>query len=290
MVDAVCVVDLRAQVTESPVWVLEEQALYFVEIYKPAIHRFVPASGVLTSWTMPEPVGCIALRRGGGIVAGFRSGFGFVDTATGSVEMIADPEPGKPGNRLNDGRCDPQGRFWAGSMVEALDRNDGALHRLDPDRSCRRMVGDLICSNGLAWSPDGRTMYHSDSRQSTVWAWDFDAETGTIDNRRVFARSAPGEGRPDGAAMDEEGCYWSARYDGWRLVRHDPDGREIRVISMPVGSPTMCAFDSPGLDVLYVTSAGAHLTPEQRREQPNARGLFALDVGVRGLKEPRFAG
>jgi L-arabinonolactonase len=290
MSEAACVVDLRAEVTESPVWVPEERALYFVDIYKPAIHRLDPESGALETWPMAEPVGCVALRRDGGLVAGFRSGFGFVDLATGGVEMIAAPEPERPGNRLNDGRCDRRGRFWAGSMVEALDLNDAALHRLDPDRRCRRMVGDIICSNGLAWSPDDRTMYHADSRQSTVWAWDFDLETGGIRNRRVFAQSRAGEGRPDGAAIDEEGCYWSARYDGWRIVRHAPDGREIATIAMPVRSPTMCAFGGRDLDILYVTSAGQKPADGQPRDHAQAGGVFALDVGARGLREPRFAG
>lgn len=290
MPDVACVLDLRAVVTEGPLWCGEEQALYFVEIYKPAVHRFFPASGVLESWPMPEPIGCIAQRAAGGLIAGMRSGFALIDLADGAVEPLHAPEPDRPGNRLNDGRCDRRGRFWAGSMVEALDREGAALYRFDPDRSVHRMVDGLICSNGLAWSPDDRVLYHADTRQWTVFAYDYDIDSGAIANRRVFAKALAGAGRPDGAAVDEEGCYWSARYAGWRLVRHAPDGREIQVVEMPVESPTMCAFGGDKLDILYVTSARAKLGPEDLARQPEAGGIFALDVGVRGLPEPQFAG
>jgi sugar lactone lactonase YvrE len=270
---------------------MEEQALYFVEIYRPAFHRFEPSTGALRSWAMSEPVGCLALRRpGDGIVAGLRSGVAFVDLATGAVEGVHAPEPDRPANRLNDGRCDRRGRFWVGSMVETLDRPEAALYRFDADRSCRRVLDGLICSNGLAWSPDDRVMYHADTRQHAVFAQDYDVDRGEFRNRRVFATSRPGEGRPDGAAVDEEGCYWSARFDGWRLVRHAPDGREIQVVRMPVQCPTMCAFGGERLETLYVTSASKTLTPAGRAAQPHAGGVFALEAGVRGLPEPRFAG
>jgi sugar lactone lactonase YvrE len=290
MSDAVCVLDAKASLGESPVWCPEQRALYWVDINEPAIHVLHPDTGATRRWTMPEQVGCIALRRTGGIVAGLRTGFAFVDPQTGTVTPLHNPEPGRPGNRLNDGRCDRRGRFWAGSIVDSLNRPDGGLYRFDPDRSCRQMVDGIGCSNGLAWSPDDRIMYHADSRAGAVWAYDFDADAGTIANRRLFAEPKPGEGLPDGAAVDAEGCYWSARYDGWRLVRHAPDGREILVVAMPVQLVTMCAFGGDRLDVLYVTSARQRLSPEQLAKQPQAGGIFALDIGVRGLPEPRFAG
>jgi sugar lactone lactonase YvrE len=276
--------------TESPVWSPEEQALYFIDIYAGNVWRFDPASGHSTSWPMSEPVGSIALRKQGGIIAATASGFCFLDTGTGNVEKLYDPEPDKRNNRFNDGRCDRAGRFWAGTMIEKGNDPDAALYRFDPDRSCRRMVDRLCISNGLAWSPDSRTMYHSDSRQSTVWAYDYDVETGSIDDRRVFATMMSGEGRPDGAAVDEEGCYWSARYDGWRIVRHNHAGHEIQVIKTPIANPTMIAFGGRNLDVMYVTSASRGLPPEKLAQQPNAGGVFAVEPGVRGLAEPRFAG
>jgi sugar lactone lactonase YvrE len=288
MSEATCVVDICARIGECPVWVPEEQALYWAEIYKPALHRFHPATGATRTWPLPEPIGSFALRRGGGIVTGLRTGFAFLDLATGAVETVASPESNKPMNRLNDGRCDRRGRFWAGSMVEGMKGSDATLYRLDLDRSCHAMVGGLAVSNGLAWSPDDKVMYHADSPRSIVWAWDFDIDTGAIHNRRVFAETAPGEGFPDGAAVDAEGCYWSARFKGWRLVRHAPDGREIQVVKLPVENPTMCAFGGEKLDVLYVTSGAEGVT--DFAQQPHAGGVLALDVGVRGLPEPRFAG
>lgn len=290
MADVVPVLNRGFTLTESPVWSIEEQALYFVDIHGPAVWRYDPATGQSRSWTMPEPVGCIALRSTGGIIAGTRAGFCVLDTSTGMVERWLDPEQDKPGNRFNDGRCDRAGRFWAGSMVEQGDDGAAALYCLEPNRTCRRMVEGLSVSNGLAWSPDDRFMYHADTHQSTVWAYDYEIETGAIANRRIFATMMSGEGRPDGAAVDEEGCYWSARYDGWQIVRHNPAGHEIQVIKTPFANPTMVAFGGADLDVMYITSASRGLPPNELAEQPGAGGLFAVEVGVRGLPEPRFAG
>ncbi len=288
--DVVCLLEAGAAAGESPVWVAEEKALYWIDIHGPALYRYDPATGDNRSWTLDEPIGSFALRQAGGVIAGLRSGFAFIDLTTGEVEHLHDPEPRKPGNRLNDGRCDRRGRFWAGSMAEDMQSRDGALYRFGPDRSCHAMVSDIAVSNGLAWSPDNKTMYHTDSPQRTVWAWDFDIDTGAVCNRRVFAEAARGEGYPDGAAIDEEGCYWSARWNGGRLVRHASDGRVIETVMMPVRKPTMCAFGGDRLDILYVTSATQGMTAEQRRAEPQAGGLFALEIGVRGLPEPRFAG
>jgi sugar lactone lactonase YvrE len=302
MTDVACVVDSRHRLGECPVWDTEEKALYWwadprpalvrdwTAPYEPVLHRLDPATGVTTSWQLPEPIGSFALRRNGGIVAASRSGFAFMDLRTGAFDLVASPEKDRPGNRLNDGRCDRRGRFWAGSMAEDLRTPDGALFRLDADRRCHRLVGDVIVSNGLAWSPDDKVMYHADSSRGRIWAWDFDLETGAIGNRRVFAEIDPKSGIPDGAAVDGEGCYWSACFRGWRLVRYAPDGREIRTVKLPVQNPTMCAFGGERLDVIYVTSAALGLTEESRKQQPQAGGVFALDVGVSGLPEPKFVG
>ena len=290
MVDVVPVLNENMSLTEGPVWSREEQALYFVDIYAGNVWRFDPASGESRSWGMGEPVGCVALREKGGIVAATRSGFCFLDTQTGAIEKLFDPEEDKPGNRFNDGRCDRAGRFWAGTMVESRASNDASLYRFNPDRTCRRMVDGLIVSNGLAWSPDNRIMYHSDSRQATVWAYDYDIDTGSISDKRVFATMMSGEGRPDGAAVDEEGCYWSARWDGWQVVRHNHAGHEIQAIRTPIANPTMIAFGGPNLDVMYITSGGQGLSVEDRAKQPGAGGVFVCEPGVRGLPEPKFAG
>jgi sugar lactone lactonase YvrE len=244
----------------------------------------------VTNWRLPEPVGSFALRRGGGIVAACCSGFALADPAGDAFGIVASLPERNPRTRLNDGRCDRAGRFWAGSMAEDLTSPDGALFRLDPERRCRRLFGGIVVSNGLAWSPDDRVMYHADSSARAIWAWDFDLEAGTVRNRRLFAEIGRGDGIPDGAAVDEEGCYWSARFRGWRLVRYALDGREIGSVRLPVQNPTMCAFGGERLDVLYVTSAALGIGEAALRQHPQAGGIFALDVGVRGLPEPRFAG
>ena len=259
---------------ECPVWAPEESALYFTDIPGKAIHRFHPNSGALNRWPMPEEVGCFALREAGGLVAALRNGFAFIDLDAGSVEAIADPESDKPENRFNDGRCDRQGRFWAGTMHEPRTRRDGALYRLDTDASCHRIAGDALVANGLAWSPDSTTMYWSDSRRATIFTFDFDPATGAAANQRVFIELSEEQGRPDGATVDAEGFYWSACFRGGRVLRIAPDGTIDREIPMPVRDITMAAFGGPELDRLYITTSKEALSPaEQARVAARRRDL-----------------
>ena len=286
-----CVLQRKALVGECPRWHPTERALYWVDIYEPSLNRFDPKTGENRRWVMPERIGCFAFRKAGGIIAGMQSGIAFVDLDGGvKVKRLFDLEPHNPESRFNDGRCDPGGRFWAGSIVETLDRRVGVLYRYDPDGTCHRMVDNLICPNGLAFSPDGRTLYHSDSRQDYVFAWDLDAKTGGIKNQRIFLAMDMTEGRPDGAAVDADGYYWIAHVNGWRVARYSPDGKIDRTIGLPVQRPTMCAFGGDNLDVLYVTSATYPLSETALAKQPLAGSLFSIDVGVRGQAEPFFAG
>ena len=288
------VLDARAGCAECPVWALEEGALYWTDIPGRTLNRFDPATGDNRSWHMPEEVGSFALRAGGGIVAAMRHGFAFVDLdAAVRIERLGDPEDDRPENRFNDGRCDRRGRFWAGTMHEPRTRKDGALYCLDPVGSWRRMADGVIVANGLAWSPDDRVMYWSDSRSGVVYRFDSDPETGEVANRRVFAQTTDADevGRPDGAAVDAEGGYWSARFLGGRVMRYAPDGSVDRTIRLPVRRVTMCAFGGPDLSTLYVTTARAGMSAAELEAEPLAGGIFAArDVGVRGLAEPRFAG
>ncbi len=290
MTEPRCVVEQPFLVGESPRWREDEQALYWVDIYAPSIERLTPATGARRSWPMPERIGCISFCADGRIIAGMQSGIAFVDLATGAVERAFDLAPDDPGVRFNDGRADRQGRFWVGGMAESMDRPANRLYRYDPDGSCRAMVDGLTCPNGLAFSPDGATLYHSDSRQDVIWTWELDAASGDIANRRVFARNDASEGRPDGAAVDAEGHYWICCVGAWRVARYAPDGRVDRVIGVPAQRPTACAFGGPDLGTLYVTTARFPLTDEALRKQPLAGSLFAFDAGVRGLPEPRFGG
>jgi xylono-1,5-lactonase len=287
--DISCIWPAGAVLGEGPLWDERDGALYWVDIKAPAAHRLHPAGGGKTTWPMPEMIGCMAKRRRGGFVAAFQSGFAFIDPARGKIERIGNPEPELQGNRFNDGKCDRAGRFWAGSMDDALVRPTGWLYRLDHDLSWERVDGGYVCTNGPAFSPDGRTMYHADSHGKTVYAYDLSA-AGQAANKRVFARFGKGEGVPDGMTTDTDGCLWVCHWDGWRITRFRPDGKVDRVIPMPVARVTSCAFGGPDFDVLYVTSASTGLDAAALARQPLAGGLFALRPGVRGLPEPDFAG
>lgn len=276
---------------EGPCWHGPERALYFVDALKPAIHRWRPGDGTLATWQMPQIVGSFAIREKGGLIASLQGGFAAVDLADGRVTPLVDPEPERPSNILNDGKCDRRGRFWCGSRDGDLTHPNGALYRLDADFSVHRMDDGFIVSNGIAWSPDNRTMYFADTRAETVFAYDFDIDDGAISNRRVFFSTRDIVGRCDGATVDAEGFYWCALVHGGRIARVDPKGRFDRVIDLPVRHPTMCTFGGDGLDVLYVTSAASMVTDEERAATPQAGAVFAIHgLGVQGLPEPLFAG
>ena len=237
MTDIRCALSARALLGEGPLWDSEDRALYWVDIKGHAIHRFDPATGRDTEWLVPETPGSLARRAAGGLVVALRSGFHFLDLDTGALEPVARPEPDRTENRLNDGKPDRRGRFWAGSMHDPGKTPTGALYRLDPDRTCHRMVDGIIISNALCWSPDGRTMYHADTVRRTVWTWDSDPDRGEIANRRVFVTLSGDDGYPDGATVDAEGFVWLAHWDGWQLTRHDPAGRTERVVHCPFSGP-----------------------------------------------------
>ena len=284
-----CVLDVRAELGECPVWSPEENALYWIDIYAGRLNRFDPATRKNRHWTLPEPIGSFALSDDGSVLVALKSGLWRFDLATGQRVVLAQPETRLRNNRLNDGRCDRQGRFWVGSMEDPVDAAmpKGSLYRFTADRQCTRMVGDLFVANGLAFSPDGRVLYHSDSFRTVrrIWAWDFDTDDGVISNRRLFVDTEGMPGRPDGGAIDADGCYWMAGNDGWEIVRFTPQGRIDRRIALPIAKPSMLSFGGPRLDVIYVTSIrpGKGLS-----EQPQAGSLFAVEAGVTGLAEPRF--
>lgn len=232
----------------------------------------------------------MALREAGGMVVGLRSGLASLDFETGAVTAIADPEADRPDNRFNDGKVDRQGRFWAGTLNDAEADPLGSLYRLDPGGVVTLMQDGAVVSNGVGWSPDDRTMYFTDSAVRTIWAYDYEAETGAIANRRVFVEVPEGSGFPDGLTVDSDGFVWSAVWDGWRVVRYDPSGRIDREVVMPVQRPTSCMLGGPDLKTLYVTSASIHLDTSSLAKGPLAGGLFALEVDTAGLPEPRFAG
>lgn len=295
MMEIKFVVDAKDMLGESPVWCAAAGALYWLDNLAPCVKRFTPATGAVEIWEMPEFIGSIGLRKGGGLVAGMGSGFAFIDLDSGRVEPVVDPEPDMPNTRLNDGKVDKRGRFWCGSMNANFAEDYqviAALYRFDPDGRCTEMDDGFIVSNGIAFSPDDKIMYFSDSSGKCVYAYDFDLEHGTIGNRRPFISSIgiPGHhGKIDGATVDSEGYYWGAIvYDGL-IGRFDPNGRLVRTIKVPVSNPTMCTFGGDDLDVMYVTSTRKFTNPMQEQQNPLEGGLLAITgLGVIGLPEPRF--
>jgi len=288
MSDVVCVLDAGSELGEGTFWDTRASVLWWVDIWGKSIHRFDPATGRDDQFPTPEYIGCMAPRARGGLVVAMESGFHFFDPATGVFTPIADPEADRPETRFNDGKTDRQGRFWSGTVFESPGRATeftGGLYRLDPDLTCHRMVDGIGSSNGLAFSPDSRTLYFGDSQQAKVWAWDFDAATGAIENRRVFIDTSDTGGLADGATVDAEGCYWTTLPESGKLARYDPSGTLMRTIMMPTAIPTCCEFGGPNLDILYVTSAKLRKLTDRY-----AGALFAVDVGVRGLPLPAFAG
>jgi sugar lactone lactonase YvrE len=288
------IVDARNAVGESPVWVPEENALYWVDIPAGGLQRWSAETGHVHAWTTPEMLACITRHSDGGWVAGMESGFFHLHPHNdGSLdsERLAHVDHARTDMRLNDGRCDRQGRFWAGSMVLNMGANaaDGTLYRYsDGQRGpLAPQLSGFIVPNGLGFSPDGRTMYLSDSHPlvQQIWAFDYDIDSGTPSNRRLFVDMNQFPGRPDGAAVDAEGCYWICANDAGLIHRFTPDGRLDRSLAVPVKKPTMCAFGGSRLDTLFVTS----IRPGDDQDQHSlAGGVFALNPGVKGLPEPLF--
>jgi sugar lactone lactonase YvrE len=281
----------RDTLGEVPLWCTRTKRLWWLDVRKPALQSYDPVSHAHDVFPIPGKVaGSFAFRERGGVVLGVDTALNAFDPQTGKLERLVDLEPGRPQNRLNDAKCDRRGRFWVGSMNDAVREPHGSFYRVAPDLSVRKCFNEIIIPNAVAFSPDDRTLYFADTLASRIWAFDFDLAAGEISNRRVFADMSGNPGQPDGATVDAEGFLWNAEYGGSRVVRYAPNGRTDRIIDLPVSQPTSCGFGGEKLDILFVTSAAQELSEKQLAAQPLAGSLFALDVGVRGLVEPPFAG
>jgi sugar lactone lactonase YvrE len=293
MIEIKCVIDAKAQLGESPYWDPCGGVLWWVDIFGRLIRRYDPINATEEVFDTPEQLGCLSVRKRGGLVVTMKSGFHFFDPGSRTFEHIVDPEDHLPDTRFNDGKTDRQGRFWSGTVFEAAGKESqsiGGLYRLDTDLSCHCVLKNVGCANGLAWSPDNRIMYFSDSRTPIVWAYEFDEKSGTTGGRQEFINLSAMNAFIDGSTVDSEGCYWTTLPHRSLVARYDPDGRLIQAIELPTDMPTSCEFGGPDLDVLYVTTAIYNRTPEELSKQPQAGGLFALNVCVRGLPSQAFAG
>ncbi|HEX7434721.1 MAG TPA: SMP-30/gluconolactonase/LRE family protein [Anaerolineaceae bacterium] len=287
MENVIHLLSLRNHLGEGPLWVHEENALYWVDIERGAYLRYLPASGRVERVEIGTTLGVMRLRQSGGMVMASGNGFQFWDPVSRRLTPIVNPEAGKIEGRLNDGMIDPQGRFWAGTMAPGF---TSALYRLDPDLSLHQMESGIGISNGLGWSLDSREMYFTDSRKKIIYAYDFDPVSGEISNRRNLIATPDEAGSPDGMTVDSEGFIWSARWGGWKLSRYDPQGKLEREVVMPVEFPTSCAFGGADLDQLYITSAWMELGEDRKDTQPWSGDLFMMQSPFRGLPERKFAG
>lgn len=284
-----CVWDVGAQLGEGPVWDARDGCLWFVDIETPAIHRYRIADGERASWTPPYRVTALWPRAAGGFVAHSERGFLIADPAAGAYELFHPTEPRLPGNRSNDGKIDLAGRFWSGTMDDSKQAASGALYRLDRDRRVTRIDDGYRITNGPAFSPDGRLMYHTDTLERTVYAFDLAAD-GRASNKRVFLKFGDETvGNPDGMNVDSEGGLWIAFWGGWAVRRYAPDARLIEERRIPAAQVTSLVFAGDRLDRMFVTSAAVDL--DKAGEHAFAGGLFEVaDPGVTGLALPIYEG
>lgn len=288
-------IDARNVLGEGPRWHGQERRLYWVDIDRNLLLRWDAANGAVEQRQFDAPVACFAFRTGGGMVLGMKDGCALIDgwdapAVPFGLRVLA----AKPRHRMNDGRTDPAGRFWVGSLNGAKDVEDATLYRLDVNGSLIEIESGMTTCNGAAFTADGRHFAHSDTPSHAVRLYDVDPASGTLSNRRIlhqFERGVgPGLGRPDGGSFDAEGCYWVAMFDGWRVVRLSPAGEVLRVVDLPVQRPTMIAFGGEDGRTAFVTSATTGLDEAAIAAQPGAGGVFAFRVEVPGVPEFAFAG
>ncbi|OOY26381.1 calcium-binding protein [Thioclava sp. L04-15] len=285
--------DVKTTLGEGPVWDVESQRLYFIDSMDGRVFRCTADGTELRAWDVPGKIGSMAVRKDGkGAIVSLDMGFWLLDFDSGDCELLHDPEADLATTRINDGKCDRRGRFFAGSMDMQEEGPLGALYRVDPDLSVTKLEDGIICSNGPCFSPDDKTFYFTDTWTGEIWAYDYDIETGGISNRRTFAKADTSKGgAADGATVDAEGYYWMALvYDG-RICRFAPDGTLDMEIPMPVKKVTSVQFGGPDLDVLYVTSMAKPPLPRFPDDGVQRGSLFAIrGLGVKGVPEPRFGG
>ena len=281
----------KSPLGEGPIWDIHRQVLWWTDILGCVVHCYNPVDGTNRTWEIGQMVGTLVIAKSGGLVLAAQNGFLRFDPLTGATELIVDPEADKPENRFNDGKCDPAGRLWAGTMPITEDSATGSMYCLHLDGHVEKHGGAYSIPNGIVWSADAKTMWHIDSPTRRVDAWDFDNTTGTITNRRTAIEITDEGAFPDGMAMDVEGKIWVALWGGWSVVRFDPEtGEELARVELPVSQVSACAFGGPNLDELYMTSARKKLTSKELENQPLAGGLFKARVAVRGVKPVAFVG
>ena len=286
-----CVIDAKAALGETPVWSAAENRLYWIDCMAGTIHSYDPAAAedAVLPVEIDGYLGSVSLRAGGGLLILAGKSLSVLDAGSSAPRRLAGVEEDVADNLVNDGKCDPAGRFWFGTMHASVSEPTGALYRFDGSEVVRFDQG-FICANGLGWSPDCRTFYLVDMMPGHVLAYDYDPVGGTIGNRRTLFTIPASEGMPDGLCIDSEGGIWVAHWDGWCISRWSPEGRRLLTLEVPVQRPTCPAFGGPGLATLYLTSSAADLPAESLARGPHSGGLFEFDAGVSGVPVAPFAG
>ena len=294
-VDVDCVLDVKANLGEGPIWSIVDQNLYWVDINSCQLNKFNPVNGKNITIDVGKPIGCFAIKKNLNIILALSNGFFELNQSDKSTTFINDPESHILENRFNDGTVDMKGRFYAGTMpIDGPNKKNGpkgTLYCLDQYGNVKKIMDGFNVINGLAFSPDSKTVYVSDSANwvRTIWAYDYDLEEGVWSNKRIFFDTKDIAGRPDGGCVDADGCYWMAGVSGWEIVRITPKGQIDLIIKMPVEKPTKIAFGGRDLDIIYVTSIGKDITKGTEKKQPLAGGIFALKIpGIKGINFPFY--
>lgn len=281
--------DAHAILGESPRWNDTDGCLYWVDIDGQRLHRTHGESAADDVLTLGQQIGCVALCRSGGLLLALEDGLHHMPLWGAPLTPFGPPVlADKPTQRFNDGCVDPQGRLWVGTVTSDKSNPNAALYRVDPDGSLHEILTGLLTSNGAGFSPDGRIFYHADTPTHAIRQFAFDSATGTISNPALLHQFPFGHGRPDGCAVDEEGYYWSALFDGGRVVRLSPAGQIVQTVDIPASRVTMITLGGPDRKTAYVTTASKGLDDEQRADQPHAGGIFSFRVAVAGVKQSLF--
>jgi sugar lactone lactonase YvrE len=284
-----CVWDAHAQLGEGPLWSVREQALYWVDILNRRLHRYTP--GERRTWQFDQEISSVAERANTEeLIVTLRHGFASFNPATEELVALKQLEAHIPTNRFNDGKCDKLGRFWAGTMDFEAQRGTGSLYRLSSDLSHAKMDSGYIVTNGPAWSFDDKTLYHNDSVNGRVYAFDYDLASGELSHKRLFLQFSKEDGSPDGMTTDAEGGLWIAHWGAGKITRRDAEGNVLQTIALPCSQVTSCTFGGPTLTTMYITTAAVGLSAQQLEREPSAGGLFAVDLDIAGVPANPFRG
>lgn len=284
------VIDAKNLLGEGPWWDADSQKLYWVDIDRQRIHWYEPATDVCDDIVVDQLISATAPTNSSGqLICAMQNGLYMLDLQTGKTEQICDPESDLHENRFNDGKCDPAGRFWAGTMNMTGERFTGALYCLDPYLGCRKVLSGISISNGLGWSPDQTTMYYIDTPTREITSFSYDLHEGAIGEKKVVVRFSEEQGVPDGMTIDAEGMLWVASWGGGQVTRWDPSSGEcLETIIVPASQVTSCAFGGKKMDELYITTARTGLDKQTLDKEPLAGALFRIKTGTTGLPTNKY--